>query len=463
MDNNPIYNHNMQSTGYGENPNYSSSYTSGYNNYYNQQNGYNQTYYNQYYNNQGYYPNYNQGYNQGYYGYNYYQSLYNMFGGHNPIIEKEFAEISRRGMISGTLMLAIFVMQIAVSTVISILPVAEVYRSDVRFSMSLGVLLQAFYMLLPAWLIYILTKSTGDRSQIDAYRKPKSVKAFVLGICAGFAGCIVGNIATSFFSTFLTESGVTFFSGSEGMKIPTDWVSVLLFVINTAVMPALFEEFAFRGVIMQPLRKYGDWFAIIASSACFAVVHANMIQIPFAFIAGISLGYFCIKTQSIWTSVVIHFLNNLLSVAFSVYFEKNPEASSLPYLIIMATILVIGAAAMLVFKKTYTLKVKKDSTVMNEKKFLRNAAFFATPTTVMALFFALYTSINLMRITSYPGFLLVLGGILAVSAAFIISVNRVNTEKSINQRKLYTVSIVITVLSCGFLALGLFAALGQRV
>lgn len=453
MDSNPIYNHDMRPTGYGENQNYRNSYGYGYNNQYNQQNGHSYTYYN---------PHNAAG--QGYYGYNYYQSLYNMFGGHNPILEKEFAEISRHGIVTGTLMVAIFVMQITVSTVINLLPIAEVYGSDIRFSMSLGVLLQSFYMFLPAFLLYLLADPSGkNKIAMDIYGKPKSIKLFVLGISAGFALCIIGNISTTFFSNILTGFGVTFYSGSEGMKIPTDWVSVLLFVINTAIMPALFEEFAFRGVIMQPLRKYGDWFAIIASSACFAIVHANMVQIPFAFIAGISLGYFCIRTKSIWTSVIIHFLNNFLSVAFSVYFEKNPDASSFTYVIVMMTILIIGVMAMVIFKKTCTVKIKKDSTVMNEKKALRNAAFISTPMTVVAAFFALYTSVNLMRITSYLGLIIVLGGILAVGFLFVKWVYRINSERSINPRKMYTVTIFIAVVSCGLLTLALIAPLGQKV
>lgn len=487
MDNNPIYNHDMRDPVYWGNQNYNTAYGYQYNNQYNQQYGYNQGYYNQpyyggnYYNrgnygqwnytagyyNPGYYKygNYNQGYQQPYYGHNYYQSLYNMFGVHNPVLEKEFAEVSRRGIITGAVMLAIFVMQIAISTVISLLPVSEVYASDTRFSMGLDVLLQSFYMFLPALLIYNLTKlkKENDWDVRVVYGKPKSIKLFILGISAGLAVCLVGNVATSFFLNILTGFGVTFYSGSQGTEIQTDLLSSLLFVINTAVMPALFEEFTFRGVIMQPLRKYGDWFAIVASAVCFAVVHANMIQIPFAFIAGLSLGYFCIRTKSIWTSVVIHFLNNFYSVIFSIYFEKHPDASSFTYLVISGTIVIIGVVALVVFKNLCTVKLMKDATVMDKNKRLKQAAFIASPTIVVAIFFALFMSISFMKITSYLGLLITFAGLLVTGICFILLIRIINLEKSINQRKIYMVSLIITIVACAFLAIGLLAALVQKV
>ena len=86
-----------------------------------------------------------------------------------------------------------------------------------------------------------------------------------------------------------------------------------------------------RGVVMQPLRKFGDRFAIVASAVLFAILHGNMVQIPFAFVAGLALGYFAIVTNSIWTSVVIHSLNNLSAVIISIYYTNHSESDMLFY------------------------------------------------------------------------------------------------------------------------------------
>ena len=50
----------------------------------------------------------------------------------------------------------------------------------------------------------------------------------------------------------------------------------------------------------------------------FGLLHRNMVQFPNAFLLGAALGYFMVKTNSIWTSMAIHFLNNFLVVLLSI-------------------------------------------------------------------------------------------------------------------------------------------------
>jgi membrane protease YdiL (CAAX protease family) len=66
----------------------------------------------------------------------------------------------------------------------------------------------------------------------------------------------------------------------------------------------------FRGAIMGHLRKYGDLSAIIVSAFLFGVVHGNLIQMPFAFILGLYLGYVAVKTRNIVYPMLIHAVNN---------------------------------------------------------------------------------------------------------------------------------------------------------
>lgn len=89
---------------------------------------------------------------------------------------------------------------------------------------------------------------------------------------------------------------------------------VLLYAVSTAVVPAFAEEFAFRGILMGSLRKYGDVFAVIASSVMFGAMHGNVVQIPFAFMLGLMFGFVDCKTNSVFPSIGIHFLNNFYAV-----------------------------------------------------------------------------------------------------------------------------------------------------
>lgn len=149
------------------------------------------------------------------------------------------------------------------------------------------------------------------------FNKPKKDEKFLPLMFIGLGLCVLGNYATVIFSVF-TE---TLFS-STPTGAPSDvtsasqisFVGFLVSVASTAIMPALAEEFALRGVVMQPLRKFGDKFAVVISAAVFSIIHGNFEQIPFAFVVGLALGYVVIRANSIWAGVLLHFLNNFWAV-----------------------------------------------------------------------------------------------------------------------------------------------------
>ena len=414
------------------------------------QNPYNNPMYNNAYNNPAY--NSNVYYNGNAGGYSYYQNLYNMFGGYNPIVDKDFTAVGKLGLVAGGSLLAVFVMQIVVSTVIGVLlQLLGVNTDDTTLLLVVNSIGQAFYMLLPFAVIALLNKPER-KGLVSVFGAPKNGMLCILGIFAGLMVTLLGSLATSYFSVFLEMAGVSFSSGSEDMFFQTDFISTLISILTTAAMPALFEEFAFRGVLMQPLRKYGDWFAIIMSSFCFAVVHGNMVQIPFAFIAGISMGYFCIKTKSIWTSVIIHFMNNLISVLFSLYYTVRPDASMLLYYVVIGALIIIGTVAFIVFKKNCSIKLKKDATSMSKYKGLKSAAFVATPPMTIAIGFALLSSITFTELTP-GGWFIIVGGLFFVGFYFVRAFLRVKKEKRVKFKGMYTASMIISLFSCAFLAI----------
>ena len=73
----------------------------------------------------------------------------------------------------------------------------------------------------------------------------------------------------------------------------------------------------FRGVILTVLRRYGDAFGIFVSALLFGFLHGNFIQTPFAFIVGLVLGYVTVYTGSMLPAMIIHFLNNTVSILMS--------------------------------------------------------------------------------------------------------------------------------------------------
>lgn len=86
------------------------------------------------------------------------------------------------------------------------------------------------------------------------------------------------------------------------------------------------EELVFRGAVLRALLRWTPrhWLAIAISALLFALIHANPIQMPHAFLVGLLLGWLYYRTDSIVPGIVYHWVNN--SIAYVVYnFYPDPQ------------------------------------------------------------------------------------------------------------------------------------------
>ena len=90
--------------------------------------------------------------------------------------------------------------------------------------------------------------------------------------------------------------------------------AIVMSFVTMAIIPAFVEEFLFRGLIQSNLRPYGRGVAIIGSAVLFGAMHQNIQQVFYATVAGLVLGYLYEITDSIWCSILLHFMNNSFSV-----------------------------------------------------------------------------------------------------------------------------------------------------
>jgi membrane protease YdiL (CAAX protease family) len=96
-------------------------------------------------------------------------------------------------------------------------------------------------------------------------------------------------------------------------------------LIMIAILPALGEEFLFRGVI---LRLFGEWtknthIAVLISAFLFSALHLQFYGFLPRFILGVVLGYLFVWTRSVWVPVIIHFVNNGIAVVGGWYYARG--------------------------------------------------------------------------------------------------------------------------------------------
>lgn len=91
---------------------------------------------------------------------------------------------------------------------------------------------------------------------------------------------------------------------------------LLINLFMIAVIPAVGEEFLFRGVLQK---QFKEWFgnvhiAIIVASFLFSAMHLQFFGFIPRFILGIILGYLYYFSGNLWVPILAHFFNNATAV-----------------------------------------------------------------------------------------------------------------------------------------------------
>ena len=134
--------------------------------------------------------------------------------------------------------------------------------------------------------------------------------------------CMLISIIAVFGFVNLVSAANNFFAwigfNLGGVEVPNHNFWWFLFnVVFLVALPAIFEEFIFRGIIFNGLRGKGFWFACIISAVMFAVMHLSIEQFVFPIIMGVVFALILEKTGSIVYTIITHFCNNFIVVLIS--------------------------------------------------------------------------------------------------------------------------------------------------
>lgn len=229
--------------------------------------------------------------------------------------------------------------------------------------------------------------------QVLPFNPPEKKGKAVLLVLTFFAVCISANYVASFVETVL--SGIGLEEYEPQINESTSPVDVALNFLCAAVSAPLIEEFVFRGVIMQPLRRYGEHFAVFASALLFGFAHSSPTGFVFAFISGVAIGYAVILSKSLWVGIAIHFCNNFYSVLISELYTAYPELNSAVVLALIGIIIAIGFVSFIVLIAKKEIKFEKSGSLLKTRAKIKG--FFLSVPMVLALaafVYYIFQSIN---------------------------------------------------------------------
>ena len=143
----------------------------------------------------------------------------------------------------------------------------------------------------------------------------------------------------------------------------------VLFVV--ALLPAVFEEILFRGVLLQGLESFGKAGSVLLCGALFALYHQNPAQTVYQFCCGAAFALVALKSGSVLPTVLSHFLNN---AAILILTKAGVTEYSPPVFIVIMTVsavcLLLSLGYLLFMDKQEKTPMEKERAKVERKQFL---------------------------------------------------------------------------------------------
>ncbi|CAN5422483.1 hypothetical protein BH10CYA1_BH10CYA1_02790 [soil metagenome] len=150
----------------------------------------------------------------------------------------------------------------------------------------------------------------GDALKPDVIPVGIGILAGAVTACSGFLSLFLAGKSDQ--KSKIHELRTIVYSHVAPLFAQLTLMDILLIAASTGFC----EEIFFRGVLQSEL-------GIVSASILFGMIHcASLIMLPYAvwtFVAGIFLGYLYVWTDSLWTPIFAHGINNLIVILYFKY------------------------------------------------------------------------------------------------------------------------------------------------
>lgn len=221
--------------------------------------------------------------------------------------------------------------------------------------------------IIPAIIFFIITKENIK----ETLRLNKiSINQILILILIAFLSQPIMMACSTISMLFFNNNVSMFFEYIQ----KTPYIILMMLI---AVMPAITEEVTIRGIVLSGFDKMSDFKVALLTGILFGVFHLDGQQFLYAAVLGVILGYAVRITNSLFSSMLIHFIINGTSVTLQQLINKfnsstinqanTTDLTTIPInekvAIILIELLVIAVFAIIVIKllrllKKITLKEK---------------------------------------------------------------------------------------------------------
>lgn len=138
-------------------------------------------------------------------------------------------------------------------------------------------------------------------------------------------------------------------------------MQIVPLLLISCLLAAVCEEFVFRGTLTSCLKAKSELVAVLACGGMFSLFHLNPAQTIHQFALGCVLSLVFLRSQSVWTAVIVHLFNNLMAVLLTYLLPSDFVANN------ALLMLVVGAVGFAATITLYLLNTSKNAEAAEQK------------------------------------------------------------------------------------------------
>lgn len=192
----------------------------------------------------------------------------------------------------------------AYQVVLAIIFGAEVFTDHIY----LMLLVNELGLILAPVLIYAAVKRV-DFKETFRFNKPGLLPVLLillLSLPAYFVASMLNNTLV-YFLQFIGRIP------SQPIPVPDSVPELLLGLLVIAVLPGVCEEMMHRGLLLRAYERRGSYRALAITSVLFGLFHFDLTNLLGPVFLGLIIGYYVLRTNSIFAGMLAHFLNNAIA------------------------------------------------------------------------------------------------------------------------------------------------------
>ncbi len=191
--------------------------------------------------------------------------------------------------------------------------IADLFANYLWFSIPYALLTQIVFVCL--YFVFHKVNKISYKATTISFKKANIWTAF-LSVLVGII-CVLGFIwlIEGCFGAMFDRMGIE--TSSLGLPLSNvGWLFLNLLILG--VVPAICEEFIFRGIVFKGLReKFSGTASVLLCGLMFALIHQSITQFIYPFILGCLLSFVMEKTNNLLYPILIHMFNNFTTIIIS--------------------------------------------------------------------------------------------------------------------------------------------------